>query len=280
MPFYDGSKENVIPVYDNSYYFEGYVAQGYKCFCVKNITHYFFIADDMIINPAINENNYADFFNLDEETCFIPALTDFPRDEFWGWHRYATYFNPFDKKNERTRGVELGGFLPKATEAMEILKKWGIQNRPYSLKMYTKSLLNESPYRRIKTFLKDWIICRMPFGKMPNYPLTSSYSDIFIVSQSDMAKFAHLCGCFASARLFVEIAIPTALALSAKKIITEKQLELKGQGIYSGFAIEESLISIIDSCSYDLSLLIERFPKTHLYLHPIKLSKWDIKNLL
>lgn len=29
IPFYDGNKENVIPVYESSYQFEGYISQAY-----------------------------------------------------------------------------------------------------------------------------------------------------------------------------------------------------------------------------------------------------------
>ena len=32
MPFYDGDKPNVIPVYENSRYFQGYIAQGFRNF--------------------------------------------------------------------------------------------------------------------------------------------------------------------------------------------------------------------------------------------------------
>ena len=43
VPFYDGKKQNVIPVYESSYQFQGYVAQGMKYFYNNNYTHYLFI---------------------------------------------------------------------------------------------------------------------------------------------------------------------------------------------------------------------------------------------
>jgi hypothetical protein len=67
VPFYTGDKPNVIPVYENSIYFEGYIAQAYSHFFHPEAAHYFFVADDMILNPNINETNYADFFNLTDE---------------------------------------------------------------------------------------------------------------------------------------------------------------------------------------------------------------------
>lgn len=47
MPFYDGDRENVIPVYENSFQFQGYVAQGRRFLEEPGITHYFFAADDL-----------------------------------------------------------------------------------------------------------------------------------------------------------------------------------------------------------------------------------------
>lgn len=60
MPFYDGDDADVIPVYESSYQFQGFLVQAYEK--LKNIscTHYLFIADDLIINPKFTENNFAD----------------------------------------------------------------------------------------------------------------------------------------------------------------------------------------------------------------------------
>ena len=43
VPFYDGNKTNVIPVYENSFYFQNYVAQGLKSYFNEKYKHYFFI---------------------------------------------------------------------------------------------------------------------------------------------------------------------------------------------------------------------------------------------
>src|SRR5580704_10569699 len=74
MPFYSGDKSNVIPVYEHSFYFQNYVAQGFKSYFKKEYSHYFFVADDMIINPVINEQNYATQLKLTETTSFIPEF--------------------------------------------------------------------------------------------------------------------------------------------------------------------------------------------------------------
>lgn len=42
MPFYEGDKANVIPVCENSFYFQGYISQGYNTFFKEKYAHYFF----------------------------------------------------------------------------------------------------------------------------------------------------------------------------------------------------------------------------------------------
>ena len=74
VPFYNGDNPNVIPVYENSWYFQGYISQGFKSYFKEEYTHYFFVADDLILNPKINENNYAEHLKLNSNTCFIPYL--------------------------------------------------------------------------------------------------------------------------------------------------------------------------------------------------------------
>ena len=32
VPFYNGDREDVIPIYENSHYFQGYFAQGYHLY--------------------------------------------------------------------------------------------------------------------------------------------------------------------------------------------------------------------------------------------------------
>jgi hypothetical protein len=71
VPFYRGDKHNVISVYENSFYFQGYVSQAFKVFFSSNFEHYFFIGDDLILNPLINQENYKFFFKLKKDSSFF-----------------------------------------------------------------------------------------------------------------------------------------------------------------------------------------------------------------
>ena len=54
MPFYDGADADVIPVYESSWQFQGYLIQAYEKLKDIPCTHYLFIGDDLIINPTFD----------------------------------------------------------------------------------------------------------------------------------------------------------------------------------------------------------------------------------
>jgi hypothetical protein len=276
MPFYDGNKENVIAVYDNSFCFQGYVAQGFKHFYKKEYAHYLFIADDMILNPEINENNYAEHFCLESESSFIPELRNVPRpDCHWHHDRDALHFNPFNRKNFNTKGIEIANLLPSPKDAAAIMEKFGIKNSKVSFNQVYGNIFKKFLFKT-RLIIEDIFVYFHFYPYKTHYPLASSYSDIFVIDKNTIDKFSQYCGMFAASRLFAEIAIPTALALSANKIVTGKSVSKHTQK-FAAFNSEIQLF--LDKCSFDLSILLRRFPQNEMYIHPVKLSKWNTENI-
>ncbi len=76
---------------------------------------------------------------------------------------------------------------------------------------------------------------------------------------------------FSATNLFVEIALPTSLVLSAKEIVSEKDLKLQGKALWWETKDQE-----LDKYDHSLKQLLDQFPINYLYLHPIKLSKWKM----
>ena len=66
VPFYDGDRDDVISVFSRSIFFESYIAQAYNVLKDEDFDYFYIVADDMIINPKINENNLQNFFGLEE----------------------------------------------------------------------------------------------------------------------------------------------------------------------------------------------------------------------
>ncbi len=270
VPFYNGDKHNVIPVYESSYYFQGYVSQGFKSFFKKYYSHYFFLADDMILNPVINEDNYGEHLGLSDDTCFISRLsTIHEAKRFWTMNLHAIMYNT------QSAGVEATGQLPNHDQALDLLKKFGIVNKPLKfVYVWQKPESFKEWMEKInknKTFLLRYFKNKVTKKEyVLSYPLVRSYSDIFVISSTAIKQFCHYAGVFAATRLFVELAIPTALVFSAKEIKTEKDIQLKGRALWT----KENL-SFLDQYENKLENLLNHFPDDQLYLHPVKLSKWN-----
>jgi hypothetical protein len=273
VPFYSGDKENVIPIYENSFYFQGYVAQAFKSIYKKEFVHFIFIGDDLILNPLINENNYSILLNLTQDSCFLPEFTslhEVPVNQYWS--RIIQAYN-YQTKND---GLECENEIPSFDEAMKLFNKFGLTLKPLVFDQIYKTQkfpLFSKHFRKYIRYFK-WYFTRLKSNILKKtyslkYPLVGSYSDIFIVSGNTIRKFSHYCGVFAASDLFVEIALPTAMVLSAEKIVTEKDIDLRGKALWTNKDMEE-----LDRFNLSIADLLNNFPPDYLYLHPVKLSKW------
>jgi hypothetical protein len=270
VPFYQGDKENVIAVYDASLYFQGYIAQGLKSYFDESFSHYFFVADDMIINPIINENNVTDVLKLKKDTSFIPGVFSLGSSKGY-WPRIGEAF----RWRLKPRGVEASSFIPSYEEAVAKLKKYDLQVEPLRFDQIWRVPRNNKEWKKTlskdKTFLFRYLKNKiLPKQYHLSYPLVGSYADIFVVSGTEIKTFCHFCGIFSATRLFVEVALPTALVLAAKEITQEKDIELRGKPLWTKEEYAE-----LEPYNGSLKNLMNDFPKGYLYLHPIKLSKWN-----
>lgn len=290
VPFYTGDNPRVIPVYESSYYFQGYFAQGLKTFYRAEFTHYFFIGDDLMLNPAVNERNYAQLMGLNETTSYLPDLkalhesapsltlpgTDLTAETYWN-HTFQGV--PFFTNRS---GTEARLELPPRDEALQRLAIYGVHPRPLTyhnvfgpLKLPRSVRETTDTAKNLWTYYVSWR--RFKVSGHPNqleleYPLGYSYSDITVVSAQVIKPFCHLCGVFSAMGLFVEMAVPTALMLSGGPIQTDATSPLKGKPLW--------LLPDIDAqgqrYGYRLDDLLADFPPGQLYHHPVKLSKWKM----
>jgi hypothetical protein len=279
MPFYQGNKENVLPVYENSFYFGGYIAQALQQLKGKTFDHYMVIGDDLILNPEINEKNYKRFFKINEDSAFIPGF--FMLNETKETRPYRP-FAPFWQHQQnaidfkiKQPGIEVSNYLPSYEAALQCLKNHGLNFRPeMSRSMFIPKPLLKSGLS-FKDNLKRIMVMLDNFGnlisapKLP-YPVAGSYSDIVIIPGRHKDKFMLYTGILAALHLFVEIAIPSALLYSMPEIVTEKDLSAKGQTYWGKSDFE--LLEGTYNCSLDN--LFSNFPENCLYIHPVKLSRW------
>lgn len=252
VPFYDGNLSNVIPVYESSYYFSGYLSQAYTHLKPMRFTHFFVVADDMIINPILNEGNLLSEIGLAEDECYIDYIIKMQElDHPWRQTEAMKYV-------VKQRGVEVSNILPTIDEAKVQFDKYKIPYSPIPLRP-----LIERHFKYIFKYIRYF------HRRYLDYPLVGGYADILILTSDMMDKFTLYCGAFAATSLFVEFAIPTALVLSTDKLRFTTDLKMK-----SGVMWPPQDKIFAEKYNYNLSKLIENYPKDTLYFHPVKLSKW------
>ncbi len=296
VPFYTGTKQNVIPVYESSFNFQGYFAQGLKSFFRETFAHYFFMADDLILNPAISELNYSIYFKLSESSSYLPEIFSLHNltnndtlrfEEFYNLKGELKYYwwrirDAVGYAHEK-EGVEIKNELPSYADAEQRLLDHGFPIKPVDYtdvhgRFFPLSLLKKNKIKRAARHI--YSLKNPSKTHTLSYPLVCSYSDIVIVSKDTIKEFCHYCGAFAANDLFVEFAVPTALLLASTDVVTEPKLGARGN-IYWTYSEQEALNyeKAMSPYGYTLSRLMENFPSNSLYMHPVKLSKWKTQTL-
>lgn len=273
VPFYNGPHPRVIPVYESSNYFQSYFAQGYHRFRDESVTHYIFLGDDCILHPSVNEHNVEEATGLPPDTDFIPGIIEFHKlgkDSWWHAFKGIDFFR-------NRKGAEIRNELPSREEAVKLFKNHGIEIKPLS-----RTQVFGNPGKLSKKGIAHWLNGLYHFNirwkgfrkknllELP-YPVAGAYSDIVIITSGTIENFCRYCGIMAAAGLFVEIAIPTALLLSARNIRQEPALKLKGLALWTA----ADITSVETRYGRSLRQLVSQFPESQLYYHPVKLSRWN-----
>ncbi len=284
VPFYRGREENVIAVYGGSFVFQGFIAQAAAWLRQSDAERFLFLSDDLLLDPGINQRNLSEHLGLEPEDAFIGEINDLSTGG------YMRGVNEGKTATLKHPGLEIGRELPPPEEALrKIERHLKLESltlrryRPYSLGMLRPMAANiGTNWKRLKGNLwhrreqaKHWLT-----PKQLCYPMLGGYADIFSTPRTILDEFAHLCGVFASAQIFVELALPTALALCAKRIRTDATCRRPGFNVWFpciGSEVERKaaeLAQLEKENAYDLGKLSQNWPRQYMYLHPVKLSKW------
>ena len=275
MPFYRGDRSDVLPVYESSHLFQGYFAQAARALIDPQYTHYLFIADDLFLNPELNEHNILSALGAEGETAYIKGLEPLC-DVSAQWthglsalqslHRSAAYVSPTE--------------LPDAAEAARRGERFGFHfDRPITLghlRAFGFWYNRPSGWRQRKLLLLRWLIyyARNRFSIRLPYPMVVGYADFILVPAKHIRDFCHLCGVFAAMGTFVEVGLATALMLSCDRISTEPASSRHGIELWT----PEDVRRVEDAAGFDTARLFDVVGKDALYVHPVKLSKWKLTN--
>ena len=262
VPFYRGEDRDVVPVFESSATFQGYFAQAQRHLAAEGISHYVFVADDLLLNPAVNETNLHLHLRL------------------WPGGGYTKYLEPFSSMTSRwmhfnrtLRALKFDEFvnaraeLPPRAEAAARLAAHGLTVRPLGWRNLETA---PGPWRhRAKEWLTALWLLRP--RREEDYPLLMGYADLLVVPAPAMPEFCHLCGVFAAMGVFVECAAITALALAAEHLSLEHDLETRGLELWS----DADRHTFWEHYGGRLPNLLEHFPEHTLYVHPVKLPHWQ-----
>lgn len=267
MPFYDGNDEDVIPVYYPSNCFQGFFQTAYQVLKNKEFDYWFIVADDMVINPSITENNITSTFSISKSDSFIPTLCQFNDELSWPHARKSLAFNLNDPFIENKRA------LPSNEECYEALAKYGVEPLGLRFENVYKNIGKDDYYRAAicgSRYLKDKKELDSNSLLYGDYPFCFAYSDILVIGKDNIERFCHYCGIFAASGLFVEIAVPTAMLLATKgKVVNQADAKFAGKPLW-GNDVEV----VLGKYNFNLDRLISDFPDNYLFLHPVKLSQW------
>ena len=253
--------QEVIPIYETSINFQGYIAQAYKQL-PKNCEYYIFCADDLLLNPELTENNILDKLNCDS-TSYIKYLNPIWEHSF-AWHKFKEC-NSYPNKDCNIKYLSL---LPSRKQLLAKYEKFDYKYRNISLKNFKGIRDKTINWDRISSGLKYLI--KTKYKRHIQLPLIEGYSDFIIIPSRSLKSFCHYCGIFAAMNIWVDSAIATAMILSSEKITTEKDHSLKGTEFWN----EEDLKLKIESSKNKLDQIGKLFDNDEFYIHPIKLSKF------
>lgn len=279
MPFASNPGPNISRVYELGRYFSGHIAQAARDFVRDDFTHYVVIPDDLLLNPSLNENNIIERLNLGVGEGYINNLIAADALRYsWPWAGEAA--GAFGRN---AQGIDLKGLLPPADEARSRFEKMGIifPGRPGPGSRWRRLAAQPTAARARWAYVYTLSL----LGRSSPYPLLAGYSDFLVIPAAAIDKFVHYCGVMAALNIFAEIAIPTALALSADRIKTElvRNRHFRGPAAprtdpagLKGVAFWKAadFVPYNDLLSKPLDELLAAFPEDVLYLHPVKFSNY------
>lgn len=264
VPFYQGEDADVIPVYESSYQFTGYLIQAYQRLMECDAEYFLFAGDDCIINPFIDEKNAVSEFGLSDKELFLSGMAPLNAPGMFYWMHSRKAPEAF-----LSRAVEWRGELPTAEEAFGRFERFfGGADREYTDSFFAGQMKNETEpehFRAIADFLQS-----NGGSREVVYPLAWGYADIFLIKRSRLFSIARLNGILSAMNLFVEIAFPTSIVLT----IPRKKIQMMGdlQNYSSKVVWTRKEKEELQARFQSVEDLRQKWPPAILFMHPIKLS--------
>lgn len=288
MPFYYGQDEEVIGVFDNSFVFHSYICQARRELMAMGCDDLLVIGDDLLLNPDIDASNVHEKMSIPEGAFYIDKVENVSECRFYRPLLEASRFNPYSIPGlDPSANTKVPSYqdayrilFSKGLISTTRLSKWAPHYPLYEKNLIKNFVVNYKVFKaRCYHFLKV-LQYRLKPVKMP-YPYVFGYSDIILIPTQRMDEFCRYLEVFATWRMFVEMAIPTAMMLlpDTEVYFAENCAYKTGNVWYpqdpAHYHKVSTVINELLSQSKEASDINKYFPKEYLYLHPVKLSRYS-----
>jgi hypothetical protein len=276
MPFASRDDDQVARVYETSWNFSGHIAQAGASVTVPGTSHYVFIADDLILNPRLDEGNLLETLGVGSDDAYIKSLASIDTLRY-RWYRALGETLNLDN---REPGFDYLSELPSAEDARRKFESLGVRFErpwPHGIREWRNALTRLPSNWGLGNTLR--------YARRPtSYPLVYGYADFLVVPADAWERFLHYCGVLAALNCFAEVAVPTALALAARNVVTELPLNEhfeRHSGTRTGITMPgrelwgaEAINGFAAPFERSFDNLVSGFPPELLYVHPVKLSQF------
>ena len=268
MPFYDGDRPDVIPVYESSGRFEGFFAQAYRSLAGIDADFLVFAGDDLLLHPRLTQDNLPAELGLTADAGRPPAgyakvLMTLAEQPTWWQHTIPTLRAM--RGNTLAQGLAQ---LPDAAEARRRIERHGVRVDPVGRAKLVRTAVITHRGILARVGPVNFALRRHRPGY--EYPLVSGYSDFLVVPRADLREFCRLCGILAAMDIWPEVAAPTALALACDRVVVERQTRWRGTELWAKADVDARLAP----AGTDVAKLLAGYADDELYVHPVKLSKF------
>lgn len=292
MPFYRGDRDDVISVFGNSFIFHSYIAQARHQLEQMPCDDILIIGDDLLLNPELNECNIHEKLNISPGAFYIDQVENICKGE------YSRPLDEADNFSCTPPGLDQSAnrWVPSYEEAFEILRSKGLidslrlrKYKPFYPLFLHPLLGSGNAYKNYKIFkarvyhflkMLSYLIKPTTFA----YPCVFGYSDLILIPKEKLDLFCRYLETFATWGMFVEMAIPTAMMLMPDtQVCHADQHHYRTGNVWYPFdpkhyrLISTTIDELLRACNGDISRLPEKFPREYLYLHPVKLSRFNTK---
>ena len=191
-----------------------------------------FSHNDLLLNPEISGSTFSTQYGVEPGTVLtagVSSLSSALNTWSWGFRAASNWLTP---RSLFAGGAELAkSFLPSRDEAQARARALGLSDTTTLLPASEGELAKLPPLFRTvhESIFTVHAVDGSPQPVDLGYPLFTGYSDFFAIPVPMLAEWFDNLGPLSAMLIFAEVAIPTAHVLTAKRMISLRDLGRSGQ---------------------------------------------------